>query len=180
MTIRIIRADISHAEAISAIGKKTFLNAFGHLFNSSAELFEYLNRTYDVNKLTKSIRKENNIYLLAWHDGEPIGFAKLKRHSLNDLIEPGAQMELQKIYVLKEFQRSGVCSALLKEVQGLARQEWPDYLWLSTYIANEKAIRLYERNGFQKIGRHYFSIGTQTFEFYVMGQPVAMPISNAC
>ena len=118
--VKIIQADVSHAAIIATIGKKSFRNAFENLFKSREELFEYLEFTYDPVKLTKSIRKENNVYLLAFLDGKAVGFAKIKKHSLNDQIESPVQMELQKIYVLPEHQGRGVGTALLKEVKNIA------------------------------------------------------------
>jgi len=176
----VIRADISHADIISAIGKAAFSNAFGHLFNNKQELKEYLEFTYHPKKLALSLGKENNVYLIVLFEGTPVGFAKVKKYSLNENIESGAQMELQKIYVLPESQGNGAGSALLREIKRLARDIYPDYLWLDTYVGNEKAIRLYEKNGFQRIGRHYFTIGTQTFEYVVMGWPVVFKVKNAC
>jgi len=173
MSTLIIRADVSHAPVISAIGKTSFRNAFASLFISPTELEEYLDRTYDINKLSKSIRKSNNIYLLAWQAGVPVGFAKIKRHSLNDLIEAGAQMELQKIYVLPEYHGMGAGRELMFEIKKLALDSKPDYLWLDTHITNEVAIRFYERNGFQKTGKHTFAIGTQIFEYHVMSLKIA-------
>ncbi len=111
MYTKIIQADISHAAVIATIGKKSFRNAFENLFRSNEELFEYLEYSYDPVKLTKSIRKENNVYLLAYRGTEPVGFAKIKKHSLNDQIESGAQMELQKVYTLPEHQGSGAGTA---------------------------------------------------------------------
>ena len=166
--IKIIRADITNAASVATIGKKSFRRAFEHLFICREDLTEYLEFTYDPVKLAKSIRKENNIYLLAFMEGRPVGFAKLKKHSLNDLITSPAQMEMQKIYVLAEYQGRGVGSALMNEVNALASEEGPDSIWLDTYISNEKAIRFYESRGFKKIGRYYFTIGSQTFEYYVM------------
>ena len=156
MYTKIIQADVSHTAIIATIGKKSFRNAFEHLFKSREELFEYLEYSYDPVKLAKSIRKENNVYLLAFKGGEPAGFAKIKKHSLNDQIESGAQMELQKIYVLPEHQGSGVGTALVKEIKNLAREIYPDYIWLDTHISNENAIRLYERNGFKKNRKLFF------------------------
>lgn len=180
MSLQIIRADISHAAAIATIGKKSFRAAFEHLFNNKEELFEYLEHTYDPVKLAKSLRKESNYYFLAWVNGQPAGFAKVKKDSLNEQIESIAQMELQKIYVMKEFQGRGVGTALLNEVRNLARDIYPDYIWLDTHVSNEKAMRLYERNGFKKIGKYYFTIGTQVFEYHLMGLPVAFPVKTAC
>ena len=180
MYTKIIQADISHTAIIATIGKKSFRNAFDPLFKCKEELFEYLEYTYDPVKLAKSIRKENNVYLLAFRESEPIGFAKVKKHSLNDQIESGAQMELQKVYVLPEHHGNGVGTALLKEVKILAKEIYPDYIWLDTHISNENAVRLYEKNGFKKMGKYFFTIGTQTFEYWIMGLPVAFKVTNAC
>lgn len=177
LPLSIMRADASHAAAITTIGKKSFRNAFEPLFHSREELFEYLEYTYDPVKLARSLRKENNIYLLAWHEGEAVGFVKIKKHSLNELIESGAQMELQKIYVLPSYAGKGVGSALLNRTLQLAQEIGPDFIWLDTHISNKRAIRFYERNGFRKIGDHLFTIGRQTFAYYVMGIQVTANIA---
>jgi ribosomal protein S18 acetylase RimI-like enzyme len=176
----IIEANVSHAAAIATIGKKTFRKAFAHTFNRSEELHEYLEYTYDPVKLTKSLRKSNNVYFLAMMNDQPVGFTKVKLSSLNDHIEPLAQMELQKIYVLQEYHGSGAGTALLNEVKRLAYDNNVDYLWLDTPVTNEKGIRFYERNGFGRMGRYFFTIGTQRFEYHVMGLPVAVAIKTAC
>ncbi|MFI5128336.1 MAG: GNAT family N-acetyltransferase [Chitinophagales bacterium] len=180
MSIKIIKADVSHAAIIGTIGKKTFRRAFEHFFNNKEELLEYLENTYCPVKLANSIRHEDNVYLLAYADEEPVGFVKVKKYSLNEHIESISQMELQKIYILHEHHGKGIGTALLKEVKELAKEVYPDYIWLDTHISNEKAVRFYEKNGFKKIGKYYFTIGTQTFEYHVMGLPVAFKVSNAC
>jgi ribosomal protein S18 acetylase RimI-like enzyme len=168
MNTHIIHADSSQAAMIASIGKKSFRNAFEHLFNSRMELFEYLARTYDPLKIARSLEKERNTYLLAYQEGEPAGFAKLKWNSLHEEIESIAQAELQKLFVLPAYQGKGVGQSLLEEVKSLVTSFQPDYLWLDTHVSNEKAIRLYEKNGFVILARQFFGIGTQKFENYVM------------
>ena len=159
---------------------ESFRKTFEYLFRSKEELFEYLEHTYDPVKLTKSLKKENNLYLLTFADGQAAGFAKVKKHSLNDQIESGAQMELQKIYVLPEWQGYGIGTSLMKEVRNIAREIYPDYIWLDTHVSNEAAIRLYETNGYKKIGTCAYTIGTQTFDYYLMGLPVAFKVTSPC
>ncbi len=174
MNIKIIKANSSHADVISSIGRQSFLDAFSHLFKSKEELREYLDYTYQSYKIEKSIEKENNVFFLAFVENVPVGFAKVKKYSLNEQIESIAQMELQKIYVLSYYHGSGAGAALIQAVLDLADEICPDYLWLDTYINNTKAIRFYEKNGFQKIGKHYFTIGAQTFEYHLMSLPIAV------
>jgi ribosomal protein S18 acetylase RimI-like enzyme len=174
MNITVIIANSSHANVIASIGKQSFRDAFGYLFKSKVELLEYLEYTYNPEKILKSLDKENNVFFLAFLDNVPVGFAKVKKYSLHEKIESIAQMELQKIYVLSCYHGSGAGQALLDAVINLVNDVGPDYLWLDTHIQNEKAIRFYERNGFRKGGKYLFSIGTQTFEYYLMSLPVAI------
>ena len=178
MNIKVITADSSHAATISLIGRQSFRDAFGHLFNSRDELQEYLDYTYDVGKMARSIEKENNMFFLAFVENVPVGFAKVKKYSLNEQIDSIAQMELQKIYVLSYYHGSGAGAALMQAVLDIASKVCPDYLWLGTHISNEKAIRFYEKYGFRKVGRHYFMIGTQTFEYHLMS--VAIGVMEPC
>ena len=94
MSIKVIRANSSHAETIASIGKLSFRDAFGGLFNDKTALFEYLEYTYSVEKITKSINKENNVFFVAFLENVPVGFAKVKKSSLNEQIKSIAQMEL--------------------------------------------------------------------------------------
>ena len=174
MRIEITIANIDHASAIGYVGRNAFRKAFAQLFNSQNELAEYLDYTYGVDKIAGSIRKENNVYFLATADGLPIGFAKLKKHSLNEQLDSVFQAELQKLYVLKEFQGCGVGQALMDAVTNLVEVLEPECLWLDTYVGNDKAIRFYERNGFRKAGTHHFTIGSQTFEYFLMALPVTI------
>lgn len=88
-------------------------------------------------------------------------------------------MQLQKIYVLPDHQGSGIGTVLLKEVQRVARKINPDYIWLDTPVSNENVVRLYQRNGFQKMRSYFLTIGTQTFEYYLVGLPVTFKVTSA-
>src|ERR1051326_7319333 len=138
MNIQVIRANSSHADTISSIGKLSFRDAFGSLFNDKVALFEYLEYTYSIDKLVKSISKENNVFFIAFVENVPVGFAKVKKYSLNEQIESIAQMELQKIYVLSYYHGSGAGAALMQAVLDLACKIQPDFLWLDTHVRSEE------------------------------------------
>ncbi|HYJ37990.1 MAG TPA: GNAT family N-acetyltransferase [Chitinophagaceae bacterium] len=174
MRIDIIKATVNHAPAIVYTGRAAFREAFTHLFNNKQELEEYLYYTYGVDKIAHSINKENNVYFLAMVNGSPAGFVKIKKHSLNDQLDSISQAELQKLYVLKKYHGAGVGQALMNAVNRLMETIGPEFLWLDTYVSNERAIRFYERNGFKKSGRHHFTIGSQTFEYFIMTMQVAV------
>ena len=57
------------------------------------------------------------------------------------------------IDVAPEFRKSGVASALLKEVESRLRVRGVDRIRLEVAESNSAAIRFYERHGFSVIGR---------------------------
>ena len=178
MRIEIIKAKAHNAPAIAYAGRTAFREAFAHLFNSRLELEEYLEYTYGVEKIACSINKENNVYFLAVVDGLPAGFAKVKKHSLNEQLDSVFQAELQKLYLMSQYHGLGIGQALLDKVKRLVESFEPDCLWLDTHVSNERAIRFYERNGFKKSGKHHFTIGSQTFEYYLLAMPIAVAYSS--
>ena len=171
--IKIRSANADDAATIAAIGIRAFHDAFVHLFNSPVDLANYLSYTYDVKKIRNSILRENNAYFLATVDDVPAGFAKMKKFSLNPHLKEVSQSELQKIYVLSSFHGSGVGKLLIDTVIQLAKELQPDLLWLDVHISNIRAIRFYEKNDFHVMAKHFFNIGSQTFEYHVMVLPIS-------
>ena len=174
MRIEIIKAKTEHAPAIAYIGRTAFKEAFAHFFHHSSELEEYLDYTYGVDKIAGSLRKENNVYFLATVEGLPVGFAKVRKHSLHDQLDSVFQSELQKLYVLKQYHGSGIGQSLMNAVTRFVGSFEPECLWLDTLVQNSRAIRFYERNGFVKSGTDHFTIGSQTFKYFLMAMPVSI------
>ena len=131
-------------------------------------------KIFHTSKIKKSIEKGNNVYFLVSIGNVPVGFAKLKKNSLESQISSIAQMELQKIYVLSYYHGSGAGTALMDAVIDHVQREQPDYLWLHVHVSNEKALRFYKKYGFTISGKHSFTIGTQQFDFHLMCLPVAV------
>src|SRR5258708_4800210 len=103
MTGTVRKANDCDAEMISLIGKISFRDAFGNVFDKN-NLEEYLKTVYNPDKIEISINRENNSWFVAELDGRPVGFAKVRKFSLNDEIESVSQMQLEKIYVLPGYQ----------------------------------------------------------------------------
>ncbi len=176
--ISVIQAGEEHAEAISTIGKKSFGDAFGPFFNKQEDLKQYLDHTYNTEKIAASIKKPNNVFFLALYNNQVAGFAKIKKQSRNKQIASSKQTELQKIYVLKEYHGTGVAAALLKTAFQFANQLQPDCIWLDVEVNNSKAIRFYKKSGFETYGKHFFTIGSQEFEYHVMVLSLNGAVSN--
>lgn len=68
-------------------------------------------------------------------------------------------IELQRIYVFKEYHRTGAAQLLMQEALNYARKAGYEVIWLGVWGENEKAMRFYRKYGFQVFGSHEFVVG---------------------
>jgi len=169
MELEIRPAQPADAAVIALLGRLTFAETFGYLFDGREnDLTQYLDRTFGVAKIERSLGKASNGYWLAALDRLPVGYAKLKLGSA----PPGGQHkdadQLQKLYVLRSFLGQGVGAALMRPIIDEARQR-ASFLWLDVLRENARAIEFYRRFGFHALGEDTYAIGVQTFRFHLMG-----------
>jgi ribosomal protein S18 acetylase RimI-like enzyme len=169
MDLKICPATPHNAEIIALLGRITFAETFGHLFaDHPADLGAYLDHTFAVAKIRRSLGEQDNRYWLSLLDGLPVGYAKLKYRSPTPLLPGEEPAQLQKVYVLREFLAQGIGKRLLSAVVADAARRGVHTLWLDVLKQNTRAIRFYEREGFMPLGDDAYTIGAQTFEFHLM------------
>jgi diamine N-acetyltransferase len=169
MAIAIRKAQPEDAAVIALLGRLTFRETFGALFEGQESALQaYLHQTFSVAKITSSIAKPENHYWLALLDDLPVGYAKLKAPSLTACIDDPAPAQLQKIYVLSEFLAHSIGHALLETVMLAAMAAKAKVMWLTVLDTNDRAIGFYARHGWARIGNTTFAIGAQEFSFHVM------------
>ncbi|WP_420320067.1 GNAT family N-acetyltransferase [Flagellimonas sp.] len=167
--MEILKAIHSDATIVALLARITFTETFGHYFRDKLDLENYLNWTFNVQKLQNSIAKPDNRYWLAKIEGLPVGYAKLKLNSPSPFVKESDCCQLQKIYVLKDFLSKKIGLALQNELLNEATSKSPK-IWLSVLKENERAVRFYGKNGFEKVGDHDFQIGKEHFEFQAMAK----------
>lgn len=166
--IQIIKANQEDVETISALAKITFTETFGHYFRDPKDLLAYFKRTFSEEKISESIKKQHNVFWLAFFDDIPVGYAKLKLNSPSQFVSGKNVSQLQKIYVLKSFLSKKIGLKLQEEMLEEAKNNNSEIIWLSVLKENKRAIQFYTKNQFQTVGEHSFQIGKESFKFDVM------------
>ena len=59
-------AVVSDAPQIALLGRITFNETFGHLFEDRGVLVNYFEKTFSVEKIRTSIQKENSVFWIAF------------------------------------------------------------------------------------------------------------------
>ena len=171
--IAIRQAGSEDAQIIALLGRITFSETFGQLFTDPQDLWDYLERTFEVRKIEASLQKENNVYWLAYVEDLPVGYAKLKLRSPSPILKSKKTCQLQKIYVLRDYLEMKIGFQLQNVLLKRAVEYRCRQIWLSVLQENERAIKFYKRNGFEPIGDHDFQIGKEEFQFLAMAKSLS-------
>lgn len=145
-------------EIISSLAITTFYETYAP-YNSEADMLLYTGEHYNNTKITEEIELPDVQYFLAWINDIPVGFAKLRNIKQPDFLTHTRNVEIERIYVLQQFQQLRIGKALIDTCMNAARQQGFEVIWLGVWQQNQHAIHFYEKNGFENFGTHSFLLG---------------------
>src|SRR3954454_19119623 len=152
---KLSREDLLELQEISRV---TFFDTFSAA-NTSENMKLYVDTALSETTLSKELNEPASEFYFAKCNRKTIGYFKINSgHAQTELRENNG-MELERIYVLKEYQGNRVGQALIDKAIDIALKRKMDYVWLGVWTKNVKAISFYERNNFVSIGSHPFLLG---------------------
>lgn len=149
---------ITDLEVLANLSRKTFIEAF-EKDNNPEDFKAYLNSAFGEKALNKELLDNNSSFYFVYNDAILVGYIKINENGSQSDIKDNDSMEIERIYVLGEFQGQGIGAWLLTRVISMARTKNKNYVWLGVWELNTKAIKFYERLGFYKYGTHPYYIG---------------------
>ncbi|MDM1138519.1 GNAT family N-acetyltransferase [Empedobacter sp. R132-2] len=156
--IEIIKITISNITELQRIGRQTFKETFADS-NSEENMKSYLEEGFSLEKLTKEVNNENSEFYFAKIDNEVIGYLKVNFGESQTELKDNKALEIERIYVSKEFHGKNVGQLLYNKAIEVAEQKDSEYVWLGVWEQNPRAIRFYEKNGFVVFDKHIFKLG---------------------
>lgn len=156
--IEITKVTLNNLEQLQDIGKRTFQETFADS-NEEEDMKNYLETGFSTEKLTTELNDENAEFYFAQLNEEVIGYLKLNAGVSQTELKDSKALEIERIYVAKEFHGKSVGQLLYNKAIELAKQKQVDYVWLGVWEENPRAIRFYEKNGFVAFDKHIFKLG---------------------
>lgn len=145
-------------EELQKVCKQTFFETFSS-DNSKEDMEKYLNINFSKEKLNQEIKNQYSTFFIAKNDNKAIGYLKINTKSAQtELINQNA-LEIERIYVLKEFLGKNVGQMLYKQAIEIAQKQNVEFVWLGVWEHNLRAIRFYQKNGFEAFDKHIFKLG---------------------
>ncbi|WMJ85326.1 GNAT family N-acetyltransferase [Anaerocolumna sp. MB42-C2] len=149
------------------ISYQTYDDAFRDK-NTDSSMKAYLEQAFDIKKLRKELLNSNSIFYLLFIMEELAGYLKLNDYKVQTDINDQQSLEIERIYIKREYQGLGFGKLLLQKSTLVARNRNKSYLWLGVWEKNETALSFYIRNGFYKMGEHSFFMGPEEQTDYLM------------
>jgi ribosomal protein S18 acetylase RimI-like enzyme len=120
----------------------------------------YLEKTFTPDRLKTEMEDPANTFLLAVHGDVVAGYAKLREQQNPPELKGEVAIEIERIYVRKEYLGKKVGALLMEKCLTLAQEKAYKLVWLGVWEHNAKAMAFYEKWGFEKFGSHPFLLGT--------------------
>lgn len=168
--LKFVKLNSGDVKELEQISRQTYIDAFSW-GNSPENMRAYLESSLSEKKLLEELKESNSEFYFAEINQKVIGYLKINFGDAQTEFHDHA-LELERIYVIKEFQGKNNGQKLLDKVLGIAKKNQLDYLWLGVWEKNEKAIRFYERNGFSVTGSHPFRMGDKIQTDLIMKLPL--------
>jgi ribosomal protein S18 acetylase RimI-like enzyme len=147
-------------DQLQKIGRQTFFETFSSE-NSAENMKEYLENGFSPKKLHAELADQNSEFYFAELDGKTIGYLKINVGESQTEMKGNNALEIERIYVLKDFHGKSVGQILYEKAIEIAKEKKVDYVWLGVWEQNPRAIRFYEKNGFVAFDKHIFKLGDE-------------------
>lgn len=130
---------INELDQLQKIGRHTFSETFSQ-GNTEEDLAKYLEEGFSVEKLTLELNNADSEFYFAVYDNQIVGYLKLNYGQSQTEIRDEKSLEVERIYVLKEFQGKNIGQLLYEKAIQVAKQKNAEYVWLGVWEENQKAI----------------------------------------
>lgn len=156
--IEVNKATVNDVALLQQISRQTFSDTFAE-GNAEEDMQKYLDENFSQDKLQSELRNENSEFYFALLNEKVIGYLKVNTGESQTEIKDEDALEIERIYVLKDFLGKNVGKVLYDKAIAIAKDKNVSFIWLGVWEENLRAIRFYEKNGFEAFDKHIFRLG---------------------
>jgi diamine N-acetyltransferase len=153
------------AATLDRIFDTSFCDTFASLYRPE-DLDAFLS-SYGVSEWKRDLADSRFAFRVGEVDGQPAGYVKLGPLKLPVETDRRAIL-LDQLYILKEHRGSGLAHGLMDWSLDEALRRGAEEIYLTVFPDNRRAVRFYERYGFEPVGRYDFMVGNHADEDIIM------------
>nr|MBK9651744.1 GNAT family N-acetyltransferase [Bacteroidota bacterium] len=156
------------AKLICDLGARFFIEAY-HEEKAMDDLLLYCQKAFVQADIEADIKEGKAFYAICKLDERDCGYIKLRSDRTLESLPKLQCIELERIYVGRDYWRHHIGKFLMDEVVSFGRKNNFEYLWLGVWQLNHRANAFYKNYGFEIIGTKKFYVGTEENDDYVLG-----------
>ena len=162
--VPVIEAELGELVQLS---RSTFIDSFASM-NTEEDLRQYLDDNLTLDNLIDEFSNPNTEFYFAKLGLETVGYLKLNtRPAQNELTDENC-LELERMYIKKEYQGNNFGASLLSFVLQEAHIQELEFIWLGVWEKNLGARLFYQRHGFEQFSSHEFKLGNDIQTDYLL------------
>ena len=153
--------------------QKISIETFNETFkeqNSPENIKTYLDRAFNLKQLEKELSNNNSEFYFVSYNDEIAGYLKVNINEAQSEETRGDSLEIERIYIKREFQKYGLGKYLLNKAMEIAIEHNKRKIWLGVWDKNDNAIAFYKKLGFVQTGAHSFYMGDEEQIDYIMSK----------
>ena len=156
--MKIRKININDLEKLRNLSIQTFRETFDEV-NTEEDMQKYLDENLSLERLKSELENPNSEFYFLENNNEILGYLKLNfKDAQTEKVEEN-HFEIERIYVLKAFLGKKIGQILFDEAIEIGKEKNLDYVWLGVWEENHKALKFYNKNGFEIFGKHDFVLG---------------------
>ena len=160
--LELIPVSIDDVKLLQKLSVQTFIETFGAQ-NSEADMQEYLNNQMSTSQLKKELEHAHSNFYFAYYKDRLAGYLKLNFESAQrETVGTGTAFEVERIYLLNDFQRQGLGKVLFEKAVALGKEKGYRKLWLGVWEHNTPALAFYKKLGLTVFDKHTFVLGSDS------------------
>jgi ribosomal protein S18 acetylase RimI-like enzyme len=156
--IDIIKVSLNDLENLQIISKITFFETFSAV-NKAEDMAKYLNENLSLDKLNIELSDSISAFYFAVNNTKTIGYLKLNFGTAQTELKNEQSLEIERIYVLKEYHGKKIAQLLYDKAIQIAKEKNVNYVWLGVWEKNLRAINFFKKNEFVAFDKHIFKLG---------------------
>ena len=167
LDVRIVPCSIDKVETLRQIALETYDQTFRSM-NTAETMEKYLTESFKGDKLLEELSNPKSSFFFMHTDNRLSGYLKLNEAPAQSDLNDPESLELERIYVRREFQRKGLGKTLINYAIQVALERAKRYIWLGVWEKNTNAISFYKEMGFTVEGNHIFRMGDELQQDLIM------------
>jgi ribosomal protein S18 acetylase RimI-like enzyme len=158
MDLTFEKCTIKDLNVLVDISRDTFIHAFEKQ-NNPEDFWNYINKAFNENAIIEQLLNVNSEFYFVYLKNVLVGYFKLNKNEAQTEQFAKRSIELERIYVIKDFQKQGIGRLMLQKAIDISKASNATFIWLGVWQENKDAVRFYETYGFEIFGSHPYYIG---------------------